>query len=105
MGPIRTHIEIRKGMILCRPRDGHVRARQLAELEWLSDDEEFTLSFMLLGGRSAWPFREPQPATFDPTHAFRGTLLEVTPTAEPPAYKYTVRIGGKLLDPIIIVDR
>jgi len=25
--------------------------------------------------------------------------------AEPPAYKYTVRIGGKLLDPIIIVDR
>jgi hypothetical protein len=40
---------------------------------------------------------------FNPTHSFRGTLLEVT--GEPPAYKYTVRIGGKLLDPIIIVDR
>ncbi len=105
MEPIRTRIEIRKGMILCTPRDGHVRARQCTQLEWVSQDEEFTLSFMLLGGRGAWPFQEPQPAVFDPTHNFRGTLLEITATAEPPAYKYTVRIGGKLLDPIIIVDR
>ena len=104
MGPIRTHIEIRKGMILCTPRDGHVRARQRTQLEWVSADEEFTLTFMLLGGRSAWPFEEPQPPVFIPTHGFRGTLLEVT-SEEPPAYKYTVRIGGKLLDPIIIVDR
>jgi len=104
MEPIRTHIQIRKGMILCTPRDGHVRAPQRTQLEWVSEDEEFTLSFMLLGGRSAWPFTEPQPSVFDPTHSFRGTLLGVT-AAEPPAYKYTVRIGGKLLDPIIIVDR
>ena len=103
MGPIRTNIEIRKGMILCTPRDGHVRAPQLTQLEWVSTDEEFTLLFMLLGGRSAWPFKEPQPAVFNPTRSFRGTLLEVA--GEPPAYKYTVRVGGKLLDPIIIVDR
>jgi hypothetical protein len=103
MGPIRTNIEIRNGMILCTPRDGHVRAPHRTQLEWVSSGEEFTLSFMLLGGRSAWPFQEPQPAVFNPTHNFRGTLLEVT--GEPPAYKYTVRVGGKLLDPIIIVDK
>ncbi len=103
MEPIRTNIEIRKGMILCTPRDGHVRARQRTPLEWVSEGEEFTLSFMLLGGRSAWPFEEPQPAVFHPTHSFLGTLLQVS--GEPPAYKYTVRVGGKLLDPIIIVDR
>lgn len=105
MGPIRTRIEIRRGMILCMPHEGHLRVRQGTQLEWVSADEEFTLSFMLLGGRSAWPFQERQPSQFNPTHAFRGTLLEVATGGEPPAYKYTVRIGGKLLDPIIIVDR
>ncbi|HEY0767105.1 MAG TPA: hypothetical protein VGD47_04040 [Steroidobacteraceae bacterium] len=103
MRPIRTNIEIRNGTILCTPKDGHVRAAQRTELEWVSQGEEFTLSFTLLGGGSAWPFKEPQPPVFQPTKAFKGTLRDVT--AEAPAYKYTVRMGAKLLDPIIIVDK
>jgi hypothetical protein len=104
MATFRTNIQITNGMIVCTPRDGHVRAAQLSVLEWASQDEEFTLSFVRLGGASAWPFKEPQPAVFPPTKYFKGTLQAVT-ADPPPAYKYTVRIGSKLLDPIIIVDK
>jgi hypothetical protein len=100
MAPIK--IQIRNGTILCTPADGHVRARQGTALEWVSKDEEFTLSFTLLGGGSAWPFNEPQKGAF-PTKHFRGMLKDVDGDA--PAYKYTVRMGSKLLDPIIIVDK
>lgn len=100
MAPI--NIQIRNGTILCTPNDGHARARQRTALEWVSKDEEFTLSFALLGGGSAWPFNEPEQGAFPSKH-FKGTLKGVSGDA--PAYKYTVRVGGKLLDPIIIVDK
>jgi hypothetical protein len=104
MATYHTNIQITNGMIVCTPKDGHLRARQESVLEWASKDEEFTLSFVRLGGASAWPFKEPQPATFPPSTYFKGTLSVVNEDP-PPAYKYTVRIGSKLLDPIIIVDK
>jgi hypothetical protein len=100
MAPI--NIQISNGTILCTPKDGHVRARQRTALEWVSKGEEFTLSFVLLGGRSEWPFNEPQQGAF-PTKHFKGTLKDVSGDA--PAYKYSVRISSKMLDPIIIVDK
>ena len=100
MAPI--NIQIRNGTIVCTPNDGHVRAPHRTALEWVGKEEEVTLSFVLLGGGSAWPFNESQHGAF-PTKHFRGTLKDVSGDA--PAYKYTVRMGGKLLDPIIIVDK
>lgn len=98
-----TTIEIdNKGNLQCTPDDGHVRAPKGTQLEWQSN-VEFTLSFMQLGGGSTWPFAERQPAEFEPTKHFKGTLADLG-TYPPPAYKYTVRAAGKVLDPIIIVD-
>ena len=104
MATFHVNIQITKGMIVCTPSGGHVRAQQGSVLEWTSHDEEFRLAFTRLGGASAWPFKEPQPAVFPPTRYFKGTLSQVTEDP-PPAFKYTVRIAAKLLDPIIIVDK
>jgi hypothetical protein len=105
MGPIR--IQIIAGTVQCSPDSGHVRvhARYTPQLEWVSADEEFTLSFVeLFSGRKAWPFKQPpEPPVFQPTKYFKGTLKDVS-SDPPPAYKYTVQAGGKVLDPIIIVD-
>jgi hypothetical protein len=104
MDPIK--IQIRNGTIKCDPNDGHVRAKHSTKLEWVSPDEQFTLSFALLfGSGDAWPFKETQPPVFKPTNSFRGTLKHVGPKEDAPAYKYTVKIAGKALDPIIIVDK
>jgi hypothetical protein len=104
MGPIK--IQVVGGTVQCSPDHGHVRvhARLSPKLEWISADEQFTLSFVeLLSGRKAWPFKEPEPKVFQPTQHFVGTLKDVS-SDPPPAYKYTVQAGGKVLDPIIIVD-
>ena len=99
-----TTIEINdKGTIQCTPDDGHVRAPKGTQLEWMSA-VDFTLSFTQLGGGSTWPFEERQPAEFEPTRHFKGTLA-ASDAYPPPAYKYTVRASGKVLDPIIIVDK
>jgi hypothetical protein len=99
-----TTIEINNnGNIQCTPDDGHVRAPQGTQLEWVSN-VDFTLSFTQLGGGGTWPFEGRQPAEFEPTKHFKGTLA-ASDTYPPPAYKYTVRVGSKVLDPIIIVDK
>jgi hypothetical protein len=98
------NIHLKNGAISCTPNDGHVRARHGSVLEWVSAGEEFTLSFQLLGGGSAWPFQGPAPQ--QPTRHFKAALLPLgADTAEAPAYKYSVTVGGKVLDPIVIVDK
>ena len=107
MPKITISIPASTGTIQCSPDGGHVRARQGADVEWDCKDDDFTLSFTLLDGRSAWPFADPpQPPVFQWTSRFRGKLAEVS-TDPPPAYKYTIRtkVTGQVLDPIIIVDK
>jgi hypothetical protein len=98
------HIHLKNGALSCTPNDGHVRARHGSVLEWVSQDEEFTLSFQLLGGGSAWPFQGEAPR--QPTRHFRAALqLLGADAGDAPAYKYSVTVGGKVLDPIVIVDK
>jgi hypothetical protein len=105
MATITTNIQITNGNIKCSPNDGYMRGPgDRTQLQWVSGDEEFTLSFVQLGVGRAWPFKEPEPVPFPATKRFVGTLKAVT-TDPPPAYKYTVAIGSKVLDPIIIVDK
>lgn len=50
-----------------------------------------------------WPFQETPPSA--PTDTFVGTLKMLTSSALAPVYKYNVKVGELVLDPIVIVDR
>jgi hypothetical protein len=97
-------IQVKNGAISCS-HGGHVRTHRLGEIEW-NCAEDFTLAFARLDARStpAWPFKHP-PGPFKKTKSFKGTLHDVGPDEEAPAYKYTVTVGNQSLDPIIIVDK
>ena len=99
-------ITVTNGYISCNPSGGHIRARQQARLEW-DCDEGFTLAFALLDGNNtpAWPFKDPPQPPAQKTTSFIGTLRDVGPNEEAPAYKYSITVGNQTLDPIIIVDK
>jgi hypothetical protein len=101
---VNTRIDVAGGAIACSPRGGHVRALHGSKLAWTSAHEQFTLKFEVLDGSGtrAWPFVDPEPSW--PVFEFRGTLKPITGD-ERPAYKYTIVVGSKKLDPIIIVDK
>jgi hypothetical protein len=102
--PTRLSISVQNGQISCSPDGGHVRVRQLSELQW-DCDEEFSLSFVLLDGQNtpAWPFQ--RPLVTPRARHFAGTLKAILPGEPAPAYKYTVTVGSQQLDPVIIVDK
>lgn len=54
--------------------------------------------------RRRQPFQGPAPQ--QPTRPFKAALLPLGVDAgDAPAYKYSVTVGGKVLDPIVIVDK
>ena len=109
---ITIKIDVRNGKIICGAAGGHVRAPHGTVIKWEStgDDKKFELEFSQLGIEAAeagaeledWPFQErPPPA---PTNTFVGTLKSLASNDRAPVYKYNVKVGNLLLDPIIIVD-
>jgi hypothetical protein len=103
---ITVRADLKKGVIRCTPKGGHVHCKQLDQLQWVSEEPAnmakwFTLEFHKFdsGNEIPWPFNEavagwPLGDTRD---------LTITPTG---IIKYIVKVTGcEDLDPIIIVDR
>jgi hypothetical protein len=107
-------IDVQNGTVTCGTKGGHVRAPYGTKITWTSKgtDRLFELEFLQLGLETAdaaqklvhWPFEEPMDSKSGPTDFFVGTLKEVA-AGDAPIYKYNVRVGDLLLDPILIIDR
>jgi hypothetical protein len=105
-------VGVRRGKVTCGANGGHVRALHGSVITWESkgEDKKFVLKFERLGMETGhtgkklehWPFQEPQPKA--PTNSFTGTLKKLDAGEPAPAYKYSVKVGKLILDPIIIVD-
>jgi hypothetical protein len=108
-------IDVRSGAVTCGASGGHVRVPHGTQITWTSKgaDKKFELEFFQLGLESAdaapalvhWPFEEPMSSKSGPTNTFVGTLKKIGSGGHAPVYKYNVRVGGLLLDPIIIIDK
>jgi hypothetical protein len=107
-------IDVQNGTITCGTSGGHVRVPHGTQITWTSKgaDKKFELEFFQLGLESPgaagplvhWPFEEPM-GTSGPTNTFVGTLKKIAKEGHAPVYKYNVRVGDLLLDPIIIIDK
>jgi hypothetical protein len=110
------HIDVQNGKVTCGTNGGHIRVPHGTAITWTSDgtDKMFELEFTQLDletGAAAstpdhWPFEQPARPEPGRKNTFTGTLKKL-PLAgsHAPVYKYSVRVGDLLLDPIIIVDR
>jgi hypothetical protein len=106
-------VGVRNGKVTCGANGGHVRAPHGTVITWKSrgKDKKFVLEFERLGVESAhagakldhWPFQEAPPP--GPTNTFAGTLKRLAGSDSAPVYKYSVKVGKRVLDPIVIVDR
>ena len=106
-------VGVRNGKVTCGANGGHVRALHGTVITWTSrgKDKKFMLEFEQLGVEPAhagaklehWPFQEAPPTA--PTNTFTGTLKKLAANDSAPVYKYSVKVGKRVLDPIIIVDR
>ena len=109
------HIDVKDSKVTCGTNGGHIRVPHGTVITWTSTgaDKKFVLEFAQLGveptaaGRKLdhWPFDDPSGPQSEPGNTFKGTLKKLTSDAHTPVYKYNVRVGDLLLDPIIIVDR
>ena len=107
------NIDVRNGQVTCGTNGGHVRLRHGNSITWQStgNDKKFELQFSRLGFESEnlatdpvhWPFVQTPPT--EPVNTFVGTLKSLAPQDSAPAYKYNVKVGALILDPIVIVDR
>jgi hypothetical protein len=107
------NIDVRDETVTCGTNGGHVRLQQGNAITWRStgNDKKFELQFSRLGFETEdlatdpvhWPFNEAPPTA--PTNSFTGTLRSLAPQDSAPAYKYNVKVGTLILDPIVIVDR
>ena len=110
---ITIKIDVRDGRITCGTSGGHIRVPHESVITWKStgEDKKFELEFFQLGTETAeadaelehWPFQEARPS--GPTNTFVGTLKKLAANDWAPVYKYNVKVGDLLLDPIVIVDR
>jgi hypothetical protein len=108
-------IDVKNGEVTCGANGGHVRVPHGTTITWTSkgDDKKFELEFFQLGLESGnaprelvhWPFDEPVGRKPGPTNTFVGTLKKIGNGDHAPVYKYNVRVGALLLDPIIIIDK
>jgi hypothetical protein len=110
------HIDVKDGKVVCGTNGGHVRVPHGTAITWTSKDKDqkFELEFFQLGVETAgvaqelehWPFESPAAPPTGRKSEFTGTLRKLPSIAgHAPVYKYNVRVGDLLLDPIIIVDR
>ena len=108
-------IDVLNGKVTCGKSGGHIRVPHGTAITWTSngEDKKFELEFFQLGVEAAgssreldhWPFKKPAGPASKPTNSFTGTLRELGPEGAVPVYKYNVKVGDLVLDPIIIVDR
>jgi hypothetical protein len=108
-------IDVLNGKVICGKSGGHLRVPHGTAITWTSNgsDKKFELEFFQLGVEAAdssqelqhWPFEEPAGRTSKPANSFTGTLRKLEPGSAVPVYKYNVKVGDLVLDPIIIVDR
>jgi hypothetical protein len=108
-------IDVQNSKVTCGKSGGHIRVPHGTAITWTSNgsDKKFELEFLQLGVEAAdspqelqhWPFEEPAGRASTPTNSFTGTLRKLRPEGAVPVYKYTVKVGDLVLDPIIIVDR
>ena len=108
-------IDVRNGKVTCGANGGHIRVPHGTAITWTSQgaDKKFELEFFQLGLETTgaarelehWPFAEPASGKPGPTNTFVGTLKKLAPGDPAPVYKYNVRVGELLLDPIIIFDK
>jgi hypothetical protein len=107
-------IDVKDGKITCGASGGHLRVPHGTAITWTSSgkDKMFELEFEQLDTTGAahtlvhWPFEKPAAPMDGPRNDFTGILKSLPSTAgHAPVYKYNVRVGKLLLDPIIIVDR
>lgn len=106
-------VDVRDGKVTCGAKGGHVRAHHGTVITWKStgEDKKFVLEFEQMGIETAdasakldhWPFLEVPPS--EPTNTFAGTVKKLAANDWAPVYKYTIKVGKLVLDPIIIVDR
>jgi hypothetical protein len=107
-------IDVQNGAVTCGASGGHVRVPHGTQITWTSKgaDKKFELEFFELGLESAdaarelvhWPFEEPMGKS-GPANTFVGTLKKIGKEGHAPVYKYNVKVGALLLDPIIIIDK
>ena len=108
-------IDVLNGKVTCGKSGGHIRVPHGTAITWTSNgsDKKFELEFVQLGVEAAdssqelqhWPFAEPAALPAKPMNSFTGTLRKLGPAGAVPVYKYNVKVGDLVLDPIIIVDR
>jgi len=100
---IKVGIQVVAGTITCAPKGGNVHPKiKGAEIQFASTGEAFTLEFSELdSGNKFWPFTTAEPSW--PVTSFTGTLKDLAGTSGR-YVKYKISVGGKVLDPIIIVD-
>jgi hypothetical protein len=99
--PIIIHVV--EGTVWCSPNGGALRALQRTKVHW-ECAYPFTLTFTQLGGtEQPWgPFTSHRS---DGKEVVDSHTQSVAPDAQAPFYKYTVRVGKLMLDPIIIIDK
>jgi len=105
-GPL-VELMLQAGTLFAVPDAGHVRVYDNQSITWTAEFP-FTVEFTPL--TSASPPVADQPAcALGGKYSFTLNLAALPPSATAPAYKYTIKGGGKaagkVLDPIIIVDR
>ncbi len=112
MTPIK--IDVKNGVVTCGANGGHVRVCHGTKITWTSDgdDKKFKLEFFPMELESGtpsplehWPFKESADSQPSPANTFVATLRDVGDSDHVPVYKYNVRVGDLLLDPILIIDR
>jgi hypothetical protein len=105
-------IDVQDGKVTCGTNGGHIRVPHGTTVTWASKDRDwkFELEFEQLRLETAgtshalkhWPFDDPATPPAGPTHTFVGTLRKLAKDEPAPIYKYTVKVGDLVLDPIII---
>ena len=109
-------IDVQNGKVTCGKNGGHIRVPHGTAIKWTSEGtgKKFVLEFSQLGVETAatardledWPFETPEGPVSEAKDTFEGTLKKLPQAAgHVPVYKYNVRVGDLLLDPIIIIDK
>jgi hypothetical protein len=103
-------LRLNAGTLYATPNAGHVRATEGTVLTWTANFP-FTVEFAALTGNFNLSASAAPCSSVPSGHSYSLTLPIVADDTDPPSYKYTIKgdatgeAAGKVLDPIIIVDK